>query len=171
MGDNKLSEDHPFYESFDDAVSRHMHNANQSLSSISRQLDDLHNAVEVNTVNIEILQEAIQTIAVIPNQKVNLRYAHKENKLWINERFYMKFDGREADVFRRLFKVEGGMPKNSRIQIGDVAEKISDKHSTEKVTPKAVHQAIKRVEAKLNKHYATKDLLTISTKEFYISRK
>lgn len=171
MGDNKLSEDNPFYESFEDAINRHMHNANQSLTHMSHQLDDIFNAVEANTANIEILQEAIETIAVIPSQPVKLRYSHKDNKLWINDRFYIKFDGREADVFKRLFKVEDGTPKYSRMQIGEVASKISDKHSTDKVTPKAVHQAIKRVEAKLNKQFATKGLLSITTKEFYISRK
>lgn len=93
----------PIEPTLEDSIERQMHNIYHVVFQIDRRLDDIANAVEANTVKIEILEEAISKLVDIPARQLTTRYDHEVDKLWINERFYIKFDGKEADLFGRMF--------------------------------------------------------------------
>jgi DNA mismatch repair ATPase MutS len=171
MGDNRRTEN-PLEETSNDRVERELRNNFNVLMGIDKRLDEIANAVEANTANIEILEEAVSAFSDIPTRPIKIRYNHRENKLWINERFFIKFEKKEADVFGLMFFVSSGLPKKVKFQYSEVAEMLRDHASfKEEPTIKAVQLRVKRIEAKLNNRLKTKGILIAKTKEFYISFK
>lgn len=170
MGENHLSEDNPFKQTSEDILHRELNNNYHVLFQIEQNLQDIRNAVEANTANIEILEEALSTLTTIPTRPVRLSYSHRESKLWINNRFFIKFDGREADILSVMFFKSSGLAKNTKFQCSEVAEKLSDQSSGKTLTPKSISTAATRVKTKLDSRLNTKNLFTVDTKEFYFSK-
>lgn len=171
MGENNQTSNNPLEETPDDRIERELRNNFHILMSIDQRLDGIANAVEANTANIEILEEAISTLVDIPTRPLNIRFDHRENRLWVNERFYIKFDGKEADIFSLMFYKTSGLPRKSKLQCDDVADDLKDTATGQRMTNKAITQTVKRVEEKLNKRLNTKNILVVKTHEFYFSFK
>jgi len=168
MGENNQT-DNPLNETSDDRIERELRNNFNVLMNIDKRLEEIANNVEANTVNIEILEEAISTIADIPTRPFKIRYDHRENKLWVNDRFFIKFGGKEADVLGLMFYQKTGLPKKIKFQCSEVADKLSDHASENMLTTKAISQTAKRIESKLNNRLNTKNILVVKTKEFFFS--
>ena len=141
------------------------------LFQIEQSLQDIRNAVEANTANIDILEEALATITPIPARKINLTYGHKENKLWVNNRFYIKFDGKEADMMRLLFFISSGKPRKTKLIYDDLADdkKYHDYATNQKPTKSSFAQTANRINKKLTEKLHTGDILVVTTKEMYFS--
>jgi len=170
MGDNHQT-DNPLNETIDNRIERELKNNYHILYQIEKRLEEIANAVDVNTSNIDILEEAVSASIDIPSRPVEFQYNHRENKLWVNKRFYIDFDGKEADVFGLMFYKKTGLPKKTKFQCSEVAEKLSDHTLENMTTTKSIFQTVKRIELKLNTRLNTKNLLVIRTKEFYFSSK
>jgi hypothetical protein len=170
MDGNRQSTDNPFTETSEDRLEREMKNNNHILFQIEQRLEDISNKLEINTANVDLLEEAMATFTDIPTRPVRLSYSHHENKLRINSRFYIPFEGREAEILSVMFFKKSGLPKNRKFQCSEVAEELSDSISGKSVTQKAVSSAATRIETKLNTRLNTKNLFVVNTKEFYFSK-
>lgn len=170
MAENNLT-DNPLAETLEARLHREMNNNYHVLFQIDKRLEDISNKLEANTVNIELLEEAVATFADIPTRPIRLFYSHRENRLYINKRIYIDFDGREAEILSLMFYKNTGKAKKTKFQCSEVAEKITNSIDKKIVTNKAVHMAVKRIESKLNSRFNTKNLLIVNTKEFYFSEK
>jgi hypothetical protein len=171
MADNHISEDNPIMPAPEHRIANEIRNNYQVLFRIEQRLEEISNALESNTANIEILEEAISTLTNIPTRSIEMRYNHKEHKLWINERFFIPFDGKQADVFGLMFNKSNGKPKMTTFQCSSVADTLFDHATGEKPTLKAISQTALRIQTKLNSRLSTKNVLTVTSKEFYFSRK
>lgn len=169
MDGNHLSEDNPIKQTSDDILRREMNNNYHVLFQIEQSLQDIRNAVEANTANIDILEEAIATLTPIPARKINLTYDHKENKLWVNNRFYIQFDGKESDMIGLLFFASSGKPKKTRLVFDDLVDdkKYYDYATNKKPTKSSFAQAAKRINDKLKDKLRVDGILEVTTKEMY----
>lgn len=169
MDENHLSEDNPLKQTSEDILHREMNNNYHILFQIEQSLQDIRNAVEANTANIDILEEAIATLTPIPARNINLTYGHKENKLWVNNRFYIKFDGKEADMIGSLFFASSGKPRKTRLVFDDLVDdkKYYDYATGKKPTKSSFAQAAKRINDKLKDKLHVDDILEVTTKEMY----
>src|SRR5690606_37476985 len=98
--------------------------------------------------NVELLEEAISTIATIPTRASNLRFDHENSTLWVNEKFSIQFRGNEAKAFGLMFDKLSGKPFKGSTYGSDVAEEIADIATGEQKSEKAVFLTMKRIEAK-----------------------
>lgn len=170
MDENRQTEKNPLEEIIKNILHREMNNNFHILFQINEKLADISNKLEINTVNIELLEEAVATFADIPTRPIKFMYNHRENKLWIGRRLSIKFDGRESEILSLMFYKNTGKPKNVKFQCSEVAEKLTNSIDEKTVTAKAVHMAVKRIESKLNNRLSAKNLLVVTTKEFYFSK-
>lgn len=170
MDKNRQTEKNPLTETPEDILRREVNNNFHILFQINEKLADISNKLEINTVNIELLEEAVATFADIPTRPIKLMYSHRENKLWIGRRLFVKFDGRESEILSLMFYKNNGNLKNAKFQCSEVAEKLTNSIDEKIVTAKAIHMAAKRIESKLNSRLNTKNLLVVNTKEFYFSK-
>lgn len=171
MNQKRLSEDNPFAETNEDRILRALNNIYNTEFLIEKRLEEIANAVEANTANIEILEEAISKSTPIPLRKINLRYEHEKDKLWVNERFYIKFDGKQAYLLGLLFFPSSGKPRKSRVTFDDLVDddKNYDHATGKRPTRSSFAQTANRINSKLSKQLHTSSLLTVTTKEMYFS--
>lgn len=170
MDENRQTEINPLKETAEDQLHREMNNNFHVLFQIEKRLEDISNKLESNIANVDLLEEAVATFADIPTRPIKFMYSHRENKLWIGRRLSIKFDGRESEILSLMFYKNTGKPKNVKFQCSEVAEKLTNSIDEKTVTAKAVHMAVKRIESKLNNRLSAKNLLVVTTKEFYFSK-
>jgi hypothetical protein len=171
MDGNHLSEDNPTKQTGEDLLRREMNNNYHVLFQIEQSLQDIRNAVEANTANIDILEEAIATLTPIPARKISLRYEHKENKLWVNDRYYIPFEGKEAYLLGLLFFPSSGKPRKDKVTFDDLVDdkKFYDYATNTKPSKSSFAQAAKRIESKFIEQLHGKNILTVTTKDMYFS--
>lgn len=156
MGQNNQSDENIKRE-FHDAIIRTV----DELERISAKLDR-------NEAMLRIVMESLPEIPVTPILVSELKYDHKTKTLWADERYYINFDGKQAEILARLF-TKAGFPKKSQLLIDTLVEESYD-HATDKnEKPRTFYLRAKQVQKKLEEGFRTKGLLTVTFKKIYFN--
>jgi hypothetical protein len=166
----KISDNNPLRETAEDRLEHLSRESLFILQQIDRRLDDIEGKVDKNTAKLEMLEEATSHFAYIPTRPLFLRYDHKHQDLYLQQNLKVHFDGNEADVLSLMFKKINGRPHKKKFYCAEVAEKFVRQRRDIK-TAKAVEQTIKRIQTKLDLKFRVGSIFTVTTKEFYFSRR
>lgn len=156
MGQNSQS-DEKLKREFLDAIIRTV----DELERISAKLDR-------NEAILKIIMESLPQIPVTPILVSELRYDHKNQILWADERYYINFDGKQAELLARLF-TKTGKPKKTHLLIDTLVEESYD-HATDTYSdPRTFYLRAKEIQKKLDEGYKTKNLLTVTLKKIHFN--
>lgn len=140
----------------------------EAMIRIENRLDDISAKIDRNTARINIIMESLPQIPVTPVLVSELKYDHKNKTLWADERYYIKFDGKQSELLSRLF-TRTGKPKKTHLLIDTLVEESYD-HATNKYSdPRTFYLRAKEVKKKLDEGFRTKNLLTVTLKEIYLN--
>lgn len=140
----------------------------EQLIRVENQLEDISYKLDRNAHMMKIVMESLPQIPVTPVLVPELKYDHKTKTLWADERYYINFDGKQAELLARLF-TKAGFPKKSQLLIDTLVEESYD-HATDKYEkPKTFYLRAKQVEKKLDEGFRTKNLLTVTMQSIYFN--
>lgn len=166
----EISEDNPIDISPQKDIDRILHNIENSMIQLTLRMEDLSHQLEVNTVNIEILEESLSAFVPITGRPKFLRFDHNSGDLYITRKRKIRFDNNQAELLALMFSKTSGKPKYKKFQISEEAKKLSDEWTGEYRSAKAVHSCLIRIQEKLELKFRLGDLLTITTKEFHLNK-
>lgn len=167
---NVISDDNPLKETFEDRIERELRNSYNVLHQIDRRLESIEDKVDKNTSKIEMLEETVSYFSYIPTRPLFLKYDHKTQDLTLQRNLKMHFEGNEADVLSVMFKKKNGRPFKKKFYCAEVAEMFS-KDRRDLQNAKAISQTVKRIQTKIDMKYRIGNIFTVTTKEFYLTRR
>lgn len=141
------------------------------LDTVLRLVDELERIsakIDRNTAGINIILESLPPIPVTPVLVSELKYDHKNKTLWADERYYINFDGKQAELLARLF-TKAGKPKRTHLLIDTLVEESYDYATNKQSQPRTFYLRAKEVQKKLDEGFRTKNLLTVTFKEIYFN--
>ncbi|MGY4893749.1 MAG: hypothetical protein ACO1N2_03605 [Candidatus Saccharimonadota bacterium] len=139
-----------------------------ALIRIERKLEEISEKVDRNTRRMGIIMESLPQIPVTPIRVSEFKYDHKNKKLWADERYYIDFDGKQADLLARLFS-KTGKPKKTHLDIDQLVEDSYDHATGKKLGPRTFYLRAKEVQKKIDEGFRTPNLMTVSLKEIYFN--
>lgn len=151
-------------------IQRLLNNTSFEFHSIMSKLDMLQDEIKKNNYKLDELEETVSFFAYIPTRGLHLWYDHKKQDLYFQRNLSMHFEGDEADVLSMMFKRKDGRPHKKTFYCAEVAEKI-EKRNREKKSANSVFQTVRRIQDKIDKKYRLGQVFTVTTKEFYFTRK
>lgn len=140
----------------------------EQLIRVENQLEDISYKLDRNAHMMKIVLESLPQIPVTPILVSELKYNHKTKTLWADERYYINFDGKQADLLSRLF-TKSGLPKKAHLLVDDLVEESYDHAKDEYTKPRTFYLQAKEIQKKLDEGFRTKDLLTVTLKEIYFN--
>lgn len=140
----------------------------ETLIRIERKLDEISEKVDRNTARINFIMKSLPQIPVTPVRVSELEYDYKNKILWADERYYINFDGKQAELLARLF-TKAGKPKKTPLLINTLVEESYDYATSEYLKPRTFYLRGKEVEKKINDGFRTPNLLTVTLKEIYFN--
>lgn len=140
----------------------------EAIIRIENRLDDISAKIDRNTARIDIIMESLPQIPVTPVLVSELKYDHKNKTLWADDRYYINFDGKQAELLARLF-TKAGRPKKTHLLIDTLVEESYDHATDEYSQPRTFYLRAKEVQKKLDEGFRTPNLLTVSLKEIYLN--
>lgn len=140
-----------------------------TLLKIERRLDDISQRVDRNTRMISLLLEALPPIPVDPIKLSDLTYNHETRALWADERYYINFDGKQAELIGRLF-TKSGMPKTKHLSIDELVQESYDYAKDESVKAKTFYLRGREIQKKIDDNFRTKNLLVVTLGEIYFHK-
>lgn len=171
MDENHLSEDNPMRETAEDRIQHLLRENFHALYSIERKLDEITNRIDVNTARLKLLNEALPPMPLYEIKLSDLKFDHAGKTLWIDERYPMKFEGREAELFGLMFNAKTGKAKKSTVLVDELIDELTDSATGKKPTRTVLYQRGLKIVSKLKEHVYTRGMLSVSTKEFYFTIK
>lgn len=141
------------------------------LEAIIRNVDELERIsakLDRNEAMLRIVIESLPQIPVTPVLVSELRYDHKTKTLWADERYYIHFDGKQAEILARLF-TKAGMPKKSQLLIDTLVEESYDHATSKYAKPRTFYLRAKEVQKKLDEGFRTKNLITVTLQKIYFN--
>lgn len=135
---------------------------------IENRLDDISAKIDRNTSKIRIIMESLPQIPVTPVLVSELKYDHKNKTLWADDRYYINFDGKQAEILARLF-TKAGLPKKTQLHIDTLVEESYDHATNKYAKPRTFYLRAKEVQKKLDEGFRTKNLLTVTLKKIYFN--
>ena len=141
------------------------------LDTVMRLVDELERIsakVDRNTAGINIILESLPQIPVTPVLVSELKYDHKTKTLWADERYYINFDGKQAELLARLF-TKAGKSKRTHLLMDTLVEESYDYATDEHAKPRTFYLRAKEVQKKLDEGFRTKNLLSVTLKEIYFN--
>lgn len=151
-------------------IQRLLNNDFQAYMSIMSKLDMLLEETKKNNYKLDELEETVSFFAYIPTRGLRLYYDHKKQDLYFQRNLSVHFTGDEADVLSIMFKKKDGRPHKKKFYCAEVAEKLAEKNR-EKKTANSVFLTVGRIQRKIDKQYRLGQVFTVTTKEFYFTRK
>lgn len=140
----------------------------EAIIRIENRLDDISAKVDRNTAKINIIMESLPQIPVTPVLVSELKYDHKNKTLWADDRYYINFDGKQAELLARLF-TKAGIPKKTHLLIDTLVEESYD-HATNKYSqPRTFYLRAIEVKKKLDEGFRTENLLTVTFKKIHFN--
>ncbi len=139
-----------------------------TLIRIERKLDEISEKVDRNTARMKFIMESLPQVPVTPVRVSELEYDHTNRILWADERYYINFDGKQANLLARLF-TKAGKPKKARLLIEDLVEESYDYATKKYLKPRTFYLRGKEIEKKIDEGYKTPNLLTVTLKEIYFN--
>ncbi len=141
------------------------------LDTVIRTVDELERIsakLDRNEAMLKIVMESLPQIPVTPVLVSELKYDHKNKTLWADERYYINFEGKQAELLAQLF-TKAGIPKKTHLLIDTLVEESYD-HATDKYSqPRTFYLRAKEVQKKLDEGFRTKDLLTVTLKKIHFN--
>lgn len=141
------------------------------LDAIIRTVDELERLsakFDRNEAMLNIVLKSLPQIPVTPVLVSELKYDHKNKTLWADERYYINFDGKQAELLARLF-TKAGIPKKAHLLIDSLVDESYD-HATNKYPEaRTFYLRAREVQKKLDEGFRTKNLLTVTFKEIYFN--
>lgn len=168
--DEALSLDKLFGTEAEREIQRLLNNTSFDFHSIMSKLDMIQDEIKKQNFKLDELEETVSFFAYIPTRGLRLWFDHKKKDLYFQRNLSMHFDGDEADVISVMFKKKDGRPHRKKFYCAEVAEKLATLNR-EKKTPNSVFQTVKRIQDKIDKKYRLGQVFTVTTKEFYFTRK
>ncbi len=97
----------------------------KALFLIEERLEYMSQAIDRNTAAINIIRESLPPVPVTPILVSELKYDYKTKTLWADERYYIKFEGKQAQLLARLF-TKTGIPRSTPLLIDTLVEESFD---------------------------------------------
>ena len=139
-----------------------------TLIRVERKLEEISEKVDRNTRWMGLIVESLPQIPVTPIRISEFKYDHKNKVLWADERYYIKFDGKQADLLARLF-TKTGSPKKLHLDIEDLVEESEDHATKKRVQSRTFYLRAKEVQKKIDEGFRTPNLMTVTLKEIYFN--
>lgn len=139
-----------------------------ALMRIERKLEEISDKVDRNTRHISLVVESLPQIPVTPIRVSEFKYDHKNKVLWADERYYINFDGKQADLLAQLFS-KLGKPKKIHLTIDKLVEDSYDFATKKEIKPRTFYLRAKEVQKKIDEGFRTPNLMTVSLKEIYFN--
>lgn len=139
-----------------------------ALMRIERKLEEISDKVDRNTRQMSLIVESLPQMPVTPIRVSEFKYDHKNKILWADERYYINFDGKQADLLSRLF-TKTGYPKKIHLPIEDLVEESYDYATKKRIKPRTFYLRAKEVQKKIDDGFRTPNLMTVSLKEIYFN--
>lgn len=140
----------------------------EAMIRIEDRLDDISAKIDRNTARINIIMELLPQIPVTPVLVSELKYDHKTKTLWADERYYINFDGKQAELLACLF-TKAGKPKKTHLLIDTLVEESYDYATNEHSKPRTFYLRAREVQKKLDEGFRTENLLTVTLKSIYFN--
>jgi len=168
MDQDRLSDSTPIDMQLESSLERLERENLDALLRIERKLDDISAKVDRNTVRMGIIMESLPQVPAQPVRVSDLKYDHKNKRLWADERYYIDFDGKQEELVARLFN-KNGDPKKTRLKIDSLIEESYDLATNKYLKPRTFYHRGNEVKKKIEEGFRTPNLLTVTMKVIHFN--